>query len=165
MHKTRIRKRIRKGDEALSVEFEDHSGEILQRLAEAKEHILRKVGAKAVDYAQDLCPVGTVESVGSWAPKNGKGKRTYRGGTLRNSINYRVDGDVLSIGSDVEYAPYVELGTGPHFKPPPEWEDFDVPPSKGTGRSYVKPRPYIRPAIEDHAEEYEKIAEQELKKV
>lgn len=149
----------------MGVDFEDHSDEILQRLADAKEYILGKIGDKAVDYAQELCPVGTVESVGSWAKKNGKGKRTYRGGTLRNSITRRVDGDVLSVGSNVEYAPYVELGTGPHFKPPPEWEEFEVPPSKGTGRAYVKPRPFIRPAIEDHAEEYKEIAEKVLKKV
>ena len=149
----------------MGVDFEDHSDEILQRLADAKEYILGKIGDKAVDYAQELCPVGTVESVGGRAKKNGKGKPTYRGGTLRNSITRRVDGDGLSVGSNVEYAPYVELGTGPHFKPPPEWEDFEVPPSKGTGRAYVKPRPFIRPAIEDHAEEYREIAEEELKKV
>ena len=149
----------------MSVDFEDNSGDVLRRLAEAVEAALTKIGGKAEDYAKEECPVGTVESVGGWAKKNGKGNPTYRGGTLRNSITHRVDGDVLSLGSNVEYAPYVELGTGPHFKPPPEWEDFEVPPSKGTGRAYVKPRPFIRPAIEDHAEEYKEIAEEVLKKV
>ena len=68
-----------------------------------------------------------------------------------------MDGDELLIGSNVEYAPYVELGTGPHFKPPPEWEQFDAPRGKGIRHSYVKPRPFLRPAIEDHRREYEKI--------
>ena len=149
----------------MGVDFEDHSDEILRRLADAKEYILGKIGDKAVEYAQELCPVGTVESVGSWAQKNEKGEREYRGGTLRDSITRRVDGDVLSVGSDVGYAPYVELGTGPHFKPPSEWIEFEAPESEGTGHSYVKPRAFIRPAIENHAKEYEKIAEEELKKV
>lgn len=139
------------------VEFEDNSEEILRMMALAKEFSLGKIGGKIVDYAQDLCPVGTVESVGGWAPKNGSGKPTYRGGTLKGSIAYLVDGDTLVVGSDVEYAPYVELGTGPHFKPPPEWEQFDAPRGKGIGHSYVKPRPFLRPAIEDHKREYEDI--------
>lgn len=143
--------------------FEDNSDEVLRRLSEVGGDVLDAIGQKAVKYAKKLCPVGNVDSVGGWAKKNAKGKRVYRGSTLRNSINYRVDGDVLSVGSDVGYAPYVELGTGPHFKPPPEWEDFEVPPSKGTGRAYVKPRPFIRPAIEDHADEYSRIAERLLR--
>lgn len=147
----------------LGIIFEDNSDEILRRLAEKGEKILDLIGQKAVRNAKKLCPVGTADSVGGRAKKNARGKRVYRGGTLRKSITHRVDGDVLSVGSTVEYAPYVELGTGPHFKPPPEWEEFEVPKSKGVGHSYVKPRPFIRPAIEDHASEYERIAERELK--
>ena len=147
----------------MSVEMIDNSDEILRRFAEACTDALEVVGMKAERYAKKLCRKGTTESVGGWAPKNAKGKRVYRGGTLKNSITHRVDGDVLSVGSDVEYAPYVELGTGPHFKPPPEWEDFDVPESKGIGHAYVKPRPFIRPAIEDHREEYARDIEKVLK--
>ena len=95
--------------------------------------------------------------MGGWAQKNKNGKPVYRGGTLRQSITHIVDGDELIVGSMVEYAPYVELGTGPHFKPPPEWEQFDAPRGRGIGHSYVKPRPFLRPAIEDHKAEYEKI--------
>lgn len=147
----------------MGVEFEDNSGEILRRFAEACADGMELIGMKAETYAKRLCPVGTAESVGNWAKKNQKGKRVYRGGTLRNSITHRVDGDILSIGSNVEYAPYVELGTGPHFKPPPEWEAFDAPKGKGVGHAYVKPRPFIRPAVEDHADEYRRIMEKALK--
>lgn len=138
----------------MGVEFEDNSGEILRSFAEACADGLELIGMKAETYAKRLCPVGTAESVG---------KRVYRGGTLRNSITHRVDGDILSIGSNVEYAPYVELGTGPHFKPPPEWEAFDAPKGKGVGHAYVKPRPFIRPAVGDHADEYRRIMEKVLK--
>ncbi len=123
------------------------------------DKILETIGMNAVKYAKALCPVGTTESTG---------KQGYRGGTLRDSIDYEVDttGDIktVSIGSDVEYAPYVELGTGPNFNPPPEWEQFDVPKPKGLGHSYVKPRPYLRPAVADHVKEYENIIKSELSK-
>lgn len=142
----------------MSVQMEDNSEEVLRRLAEAMGRGLEKIGMKAETYAKNLCRVGTTESVGRWA-KDG----AYRGGTLKNSITHAVDGDVLNIGSNVEYAPYVELGTGPHFKPPPEWEDFDAPRGKGVGRAYVKPRAFLRPAIESHADEYREIMENELK--
>ena len=156
------RKRLREVAR-LSVDFTDNSGSILRALDEAANRALKRIGMKAEGYAKKLAPVGTVDSVGGWAQKNSKGKRVYRGGTLRRSIAHRVDGDSVSIGSNVEYAPYVELGTGPHFKPPPEWEAFDAPKGKGVGHAYVKPRPFIRPAVEDHADEYRRIMEKVLK--
>ena len=92
-----------------------------------------------------------------------------RTGLLRNSITAQVaedDGDTcVVVGTNVEYAPYVELGTG-------------VYASDGGGRStpwaYIGsdgkrhvtsgmvPRPYLRPAVEDNAQEYMRIIRQEL---
>lgn len=138
----------------MPAKFTDNSGECLRGLDRATEKILETIGLKAEGYAKELCPVGTEESTG---------KKGYRGGTLRNSITHRVNGEAMELGSNVEYAPYVELGTGPHFVPPPEWERFEAEKGKGVGRAYVKPRPYIRPAIEDHREEYRDIMESELK--
>ena len=138
----------------MAVKFTDNSRHVLSELDATTTRILTMIGLKAEGYAKKLCPVGTVESTGI---------KGYRGGTLRGSITYRVDGDRLSVGSDVEYAPHVELGTGPCFKPPPGWEHFETERGKGVGSAYVKPRPYIRPAIEDHADEYRRIAESELK--
>lgn len=132
---------------------ENHIDEVLKALDEAKPKILETIGLKAEKYAKALCPVGTVESTG---------KKGYRGGTLRNSITHQIDDDTLSVGSNVEYAPYVELGTGPNFTPPPEWESFDTPKGSGVGHGYVKPRPYLRPAIEEHRAEYEQIIKSEL---
>lgn len=131
---------------------------MLAALDDAETKILTMIGLKAERYAKKLCPVGTEESTGV---------KGYRGGTLRNSIAFLVDAagenKTLEVGSNVEYAPYVELGTGPHFVPPPEWERFESEKGKGVGKAYVKPRPYIRPAIEEHREEYQRIAERELK--
>ena len=138
----------------MSVQITDNSAEALAELTRAKARALETIGLKAEGYAKRLCPVGTVESTGI---------KGYRGGTLRNSITHAVNGDVLSVGSNVEYAPYVELGTGPHFEPPPDWETFSSKRGSGVGRGYVKPRRYLQPAIEEHAGEYKTIAENELK--
>ena len=138
----------------MSVQITDNSAEVLSELSRAKARALEIIGLKAEGYAKRLCPVGTVESTGI---------KGYRGGTLRNSITHTVDGDVLSVGSNIPYAAYVELGTGPHFEPPPDWETFTSKRGSGVGRGYVKPRRYLQPAIEEHAGEYKTIAENELK--
>lgn len=138
----------------MSIQITDNSAQVLSELSRAKERALETIGDKAEEYAKKICPVGTVESTGI---------KGYRGGTLRDSITHAVNGDVLSVGSNVEYAPYVELGTGPHFEPPPDWETFTSKRGSGVGRGYVKPRRYLQPAIEEHAGEYKTIAENELK--
>lgn len=142
------------GSDAVSVQVIDNSAEVLAELSRAKARVLETIGLKSEGYAKRLCPVGTVESTGI---------KGYRGGTLRNSITHTVDGDTVAIGSNVEYAPYVELGTGPHFEPPPDWETFTSKRGSGVGRGYVKPRRYLQPAIEEHAGEYKTIMESELR--
>ena len=135
------------------IEFEDNTDRVLSELEEAKGRALETIGQLIERYGKKLCPVGTVESTG---------KKGYRGGTLRNSITHEVEEDTVAVGTNVEYGPYVELGTGTYFKAPPEWESFEVPESKGIGRGYVHPRPFIRPAIEDHREEYQDVVQSEL---
>jgi phage gpG-like protein len=137
------------------VTIQDNSGAVLNALDDAIERALEIIGIKAEGYAKALCPVGTPESTGV---------KGYRGGTLRNSITHQVEKDTLDVGTNVEYAPYVELGTGPYFDPPPEWEHFGTEKGSGIGHGYVHPRPYLRPAIEDHLDEYEDIMKNELSK-
>lgn len=132
----------------------NNTEEVLSSLGQASEKILTMIGIKAEKYAKALCPVGTAESTGI---------KGYRGGTLRNSITFEVEDDTISVGSNVEYAPYVELGTGPYFEAPPEWEEFNAPRGSGAGSGYVRPRPFLRPAIENHIEEYKNIIDRELR--
>lgn len=133
---------------------QDNTKEFLSEFDKAKARALEAIGLKIEGYAKKLCPVGTVESTG---------KKGYRGGTLRNSITHTVEENAVIVGSNVEYAPYVELGTGPYFEAPPEWEKFETQQGSGIGHGYVHPRPYLRPAVEDHMDEYKQIVENELK--
>lgn len=139
-----------------TVIFRDNSKEVLAALDDANTKTLTEIGLKAEGYAKKLCPVGTPEST----KKDG-----YKGGTLRNSITFVVDAiaRVLRLGTNIEYGPFVELGTGPHFRPPPEWEHFEAERGKGVGRAYVHPRPFVRPAFEDHISEYERLWKSNLK--
>lgn len=136
-----------------SVDITDNSAEVRAALEQAKARALEIIGGKVESYAKELCPVGTEESTGI---------KGYRGGTLRNSITHTVEGDKVIIGSNVEYAPYVELGTGPNYQPPPEWIDNKAPKGKGIGHGFVTARPYLRPAVENHVTEYENIIKNEI---
>lgn len=105
----------------MSCIFTSHAKEALAAMAEAKARALEIIGGKAESYAKKLCPVDT--------------------GRLRNSITHaQYDENTEVIGSNVEYAPYVELGTS----------------RKGA-------RPFLRPAAEGHTSEYKQIIEREMK--
>lgn len=145
---------------------QDNTKEFLEFLDNATEKALTEIGIKVEGYAKKLCPVGK----GIWKDKYGVIHVTkgYRGGTLRNSITYKVESEgdkgTVAIGSNVEYAPYVELGTGQYFEPPPSWETFEAERGAGIKKGgYVKARKFLRPAIENHISEYQKIIKNELK--
>lgn len=141
----------------IRITLTDNTGLALHELYQASGRALEIIGGKAETYAKLLCPVGTPESTG---------KKGYIGGTLRDSITHEVaqgNGSV-SIASPVHYAPYVELGTGPHYEKPPDWVQNFAPRGKGVGHAFVRPRPYMRPAMQDHTAEYQQILDAELRK-
>ena len=95
-----------------------------------------KIGMLTSGYAQDLCPVDT--------------------GNLRDSITHAYSDEsdhtvVLLVGTNVYYAPYVELG---HRQQPGRF----VPKiKKRLVKSWVNGKPFLRPAFENHTAEIEKI--------
>ena len=81
---------------------------------------LEAIGLTAEGYAKLRCPVHT--------------------GRLRSSITHAVDDKTAFIGTNVEYAAYVEMGT-----------------------VKTKAQPYLRPAVAGHADVYKRIALNALK--
>ena len=81
----------------MNVQFTDNSKEVLEAMQQAAVRALEKCGLTAEGYAKKLCPVDT--------------------GNLRNSITHTVDEEepAAYIGSNVEYASYVCLGTGKYY--------------------------------------------------
>lgn len=105
----------------MSVVFISHAKDALTSMAAAKRQALEIIGGKAEGHAKKLCPVDT--------------------GRLRNSITHaQYNEDTEVIGSNVDYAPFVELGTHKQAA-----------------------RPFLRPAAENHKGEYKAIIQKCMK--
>ena len=110
----------------MSVQYTSHAQEALSGMKRAKARALEIIGGKAETYAKKRCPVDT--------------------GNLRNSITHaRYDENTEVIGTNVEYAPPVELGH--HTR---------------SGK-HVAAKPFLRPAVEDHRSEYRDIIKTVMK--
>lgn len=107
----------------------------------------------AIARALEICG-GTAER---HAVDNLERNHSVKSSTLVNSITHEMRGsDTVAVGTDVEYAPFVELG---HHQEPGRY----VPAiGKRLKASFVPGKPYLRPAVENHIGEYERIFQEEL---
>lgn len=102
-----------------------------------------------------------LEVVGSLGEGHVKDKleqnHSVRSGVLIGGISHEPRGeDTVAIGTNVKYAPYVELG---HHQQPGRY----VPAiKKRLVRSYVPAKPFLRPAIEGHIDMYRRVIEKEM---
>lgn len=149
----------------VKVEVIDNTQEVISAKDAAVERALEIIGGKMERYAKALCPVGTPESTGIPGYRGGtlRNSITYvtathagktvtipkasasptaplHGGTQEDASTD--EKDVVIVGTNVYYAPYVEEGT-----------------------SKKAPRRFIKPALKDHLPEYKNIFLNELKKV
>lgn len=104
----------------MSVTIKDNTQQALSALEKAKKQGLEAIGMTAERHAKKNTPVDT--------------------GRLRNSITHTADSNAAYIGTNVEYAPYVELGA--------------------RGR---KPVHMLTRAATEHKAEYKQIMEDALK--
>ena len=74
----------------MSYTYKDNTGDVISALERAKKRGLEAIGLTAEGHAKKETPVDT--------------------GRLRNSISHATDDEAAYIGTNVEYAPYVELG-------------------------------------------------------
>lgn len=105
----------------ISIVSDDYSRQVLTMLSSSLELALEEIGLTAEGYAKRICPVDT--------------------GRLRASITHAVDHGAkkVYIGTNVEYAPNVELGT-----------------------KRQKAQPFLRPAATRHGAQYKKILKNRL---
>ena len=131
----------------------DNSAKVLSELETKIQAALEACGQQAVSHAkQNITSASRVDT-----------------GALRNSMNHKVDSGakVCYVGTNQSYAIYNELGTGIYAeggkgrKTP--WRYVDA---KGEGHwtRGMKPIHFLKNAIQDHADEYKSIIEQQLKK-
>ena len=79
----------------MKVDYKDNSQQILSALEKGKRNALTAIGSSAETHTKDNITADDLIDTGR----------------LRNSISYAVDGESAYIGTNVEYAPYLELGT------------------------------------------------------
>lgn len=132
----------------MSINFKDNSTSVLAGLNEHCLKALERIGQQAEGYAKDISPVDT--------------------GMLRNSITHAVDENrkEVFIGSNSEYAPYVEFGTGIYY-PGGRTTPWVYKDAKGAWHttSGQQPQPFIKPAVADHEQTYRNIIEDEFKQL
>lgn len=109
---------------------ENHTQEVKDQLEKAIQKALKAVGTQAVAHAvTEITEQGAVDT-----------------GRLRDSITSEIEDKTVYLGTNVYYAPYVELGHR----------------TRNGGK--VEGRPFIKPAIEKNHSEYREIFEEALKK-
>ena len=104
----------------MSYTYKDNTGEVLAALKKAKKRGLEAIGLTAEGYAKKDTPVDT--------------------GRLRNSISHVTDEEAAYIGTNVEYAPYVELG------------------ARGRDGKHM-----LKRAATEHTDEYKRLMEDSMK--
>ena len=132
------------------VTIENNSMEIKSALENAIKRALYAIGTSAEKHAKERL----------------RAANAINTGRLLNSINFEVDSREVTVGTNVEYGKYVELGTGSHAST-----------GGGTGKkSWVykdaqgnyhhaypqRPRPFLVPSVADHKKEYEQIIKDSL---
>lgn len=132
----------------VTIKVTDNTDETLKRFREAVLRGLERMGMQCEKYAGDIAPADT--------------------GALRNSITHIVDSAAKKVytGTNIEYGPYVELGTGIYAEGgggrPTPWVYQDAK-GKWHHTRGQEPQPYLRPAINDHKQTYRNILEDALK--
>ena len=130
---------------------------------EGLDEILYKLG-KISSNANIEEALGTCCSV---VEKSAKQKAPKDTGALRRSITSKVEGNQGIIFTPLEYAPYVEYGTGLFAESggrkdvPWNYQDDE---GKWHSTSGQKPQPFMRPALEENKQLIKQILKEELTK-
>ena len=97
--------------------------------------------------------------------RSAKQKAPKGNGELRRSITSKVEGDVGIVYTPLEYAPYVEFGTGLFAE---NGGRTDVPwcyqddEGEWHTTSGMAPQPYMRPALNENREEIKRILKESI---
>ena len=145
-------------DGTIHIDIKDNSFETLEAFQAACLRALEKCGSQAEGYAKDLAPFdtgllrnsithalsGDPAAISTYKADKAKGNKPIQTGKYSGFAPKESDPSktVVYIGTNVEYAPYMELGS-----------------------RRQKPKPYLRPAVEEHVQTYRNIIEDELKRI
>lgn len=161
----------------VNIKIEDNSDKVKSEMEAAIHRALTMIGITAENYAVDNIRATVKNATG----------------TLANSMDSKVDGDTVTVGTNLHYAVYNELGTGIYGENSTGgWWVYvagkESQSSHAKGKRYteaearkvvailrskgldahmtqgMKPKHFLKKACEEHVEQYKQIAEDELKK-
>ena len=139
--------------EGFSIELvEDNSPMVIAATDQAIKAALEAVALTVEGYAKIWCPVDTGRLRNSITHVSGVGGGAVHiyqdrsGNEFTQNVGQSNNSDTVFVGTNVEYAPYVEMGT-----------------SRMHGANGGKG--FLRPAVTEHVEEYKRIFETHLKNV
>lgn len=136
-------------------QINSHKDDVLSALDSAMHKALMECGEMAVKYAKKNV-------------RNQLNPETKKTGQLMGRIDYVIvdDGDKMEmyVGSNQEYAPYFEFGTGIYYaggrRTPWVYQDAY---GKWHYTKGQRAKPFIKPAIADNEKIYKRIIEANLK--
>lgn len=136
--------------EAISVKLESNKDLVLKATQEQIEAALEAIGIQAEGYAKLLCRVDTGllrNSITHAVFNQGAAIQKYEADKAKGKSGKKLSGtykgkadsekNTVFVGTNVEYAPYIEMGT-----------------------KRIASKPFIKPAMADHVDEYLKLAEE-----
>lgn len=142
-----------------NVDFESNIATVLKATKRQLNKAAEIIGGMAESRAKQYITDVVYSTPSGWY---------IRTGNLRNGITHaRNDldhGVEVVIGTAVQYAPYVELGTGVHAEGGGRTTPWSYMGSDGNWHttSGMAPRPFLRPALENHIAEYREVLEDVL---
>lgn len=131
---------------------ENHKEEIKREMNKRLETALEEIGIKAEGYAARLCPVQTgllKNSITSAVGGKETSKKKYTADKAKKGKELK-SGSYSGIAT-AEKNPYVILGS-----------NVEYAPSIETGTSKKHARPFIKPALTDHVDQYRRMLKAEL---
>jgi phage gpG-like protein len=148
------------------IKITDNSGEVMRAFKNQLQIALEAVGAQAESHAKQVISDSLVYGKIDLTKYGEHDNSRVDTGRLRNSIAHTVVQEEVCIGTNLEYAPYHELGTGIYASQPggrqTPWVYYDRKGKAHRTRG-LYPIHFLKKAASEHTDEYKKIIEKIMK--
>jgi phage gpG-like protein len=146
----------------IDIIVKDNSGEVMRQFEQSLQIALETVGTQAESHAKQIVSDTLVYGHVNLKAVGEKDNSRVDTGRLRNSIAHTVVKEDVYIGTNLEYAPYHELGTGIYASQPggrqSPWIYYDRKGKAHRTRG-LYPIHFLKKAASEHTDEYKKIFE------
>jgi phage gpG-like protein len=150
----------------IEIVVKDNSGEIARQFKQLEQIALETVGTQAESHAKQIISDALVYGHVNLKAVGEKDNSRVDAGRLRNSIAHTVVKEDVYIGTNLEYAPYHELGTGIYASQPGGrqtlWVYYDRKGKAHRTRG-LYPIHFLKKAASEHTDEYKRIIEKIMK--